>query len=61
MDGIRSSDENAVAITFNVILPRKFWPWDKDCKLALRFGNKKLGLWEENVGTFEKHRYGMLL
>ena len=58
MDGIRPSNENAIAITFNVILPWKFWLWDmhKDCKLALRFGHKKLGYWVENVGTFEEHR-----
>ena len=55
-DGIRQTNENAIAITFNVILPWKSWLWDKDCKLALRFGHKELGVWEENVGMFEEHR-----
>ena len=51
------SDENAVAVTFKVIVPKECWLWDKNSKIYLRFGDPCLGHWKENIGGFEMIRY----
>lgn len=48
-------DANSVAVTFNVIVPRDFWLWDKSTKMFLRFGDPNLGGWSD-VGEFTSHR-----
>ena len=60
--GIHNSDEHAVAVTFNVIIPVEFWMWDKsDCSVCLRFGDRCLGYWEHDVGAFEIIRYVIMM
>ena len=54
---LRDSDENAVAVTFKVIVPKKSWQWDKNSKIYLRFGDHRLGNWKENIEGFEIIRY----
>jgi hypothetical protein len=47
-----------IAINFNIIVPMQHWLWDKgdeNCRIALRFGDLKLGFWKEDVGKFTLH------
>ena len=56
LDGINPAHRRCIDVTFNVILPVKHWLWDDTCTLSLRFGHKKLGDWDMNVGKFTLHR-----
>lgn len=54
--GLNPTHEHFVAVTFNVILPVKYWLWDETFSLSLRFGHSKLGNWKKDVGEFTVHK-----
>ena len=49
-------DANSIAVTFNVIVPQMFWLWDEKTEMHLRFGDRRLGSFGVDVGTFKCHR-----
>ena len=54
--GIHRTCEQAVAVTFNVIVPQYFWLWDQQSLIHLRFGSTKLGGWNLDVGNFSVYK-----
>ncbi len=42
-----------MSVIFHVIVPLKFWNIEKsDMIITIRFGEKLLGHWKENIGRF---------
>lgn len=55
LSGIHETADRAVAVTFNVIVPLNFWLWDNRSKIFLRFGDDRLGKWND-VGQFQLYK-----
>ena len=55
-NGTGSPDE-AVTVTFHVLVPYAVWNWDEKSCIHLRFGHPKLGNWKLDHGSFKETRY----
>ena len=53
ISGITPTTAHSVAVTFHVIVPLHHWLWDQSTSIYLRFGDSRLGGWEQDVGVFE--------
>lgn len=55
--GVHKSKEQCVTVTFNVIVPVKYWDYDKDnSRVSLHFGHPQLGEWKCDIGEFSIQR-----
>ena len=44
---LNPTDDRAIAVQFNAVLPLQAWEWKDDCSsVHLRFGHEKLGNWK---------------
>ena len=57
LPGLTAPPDQAITVTFHVIVPKPLWEWDDSSSIHMRFGGKKLGDWKQNVGHFDTSRY----
>ena len=59
--GLNPDSSGSVVVTFHVIIPYQIWNFNENHNhIKLRFGDKMLGCWKENIGDFVLHRLVLL-
>ena len=52
--GIRASSDQSIAVTFHALVPKDAWKWESDTKMTMRFGDSRLGKWNEDIVFLEE-------
>ena len=52
--GIHVSPDQSIAVTFHVLVSKEAWKWDRNTKMTMRFGNKRLGNWMKDIVFLEE-------
>ncbi len=53
LTGLNPPPEKQFTVIFHILILKSAWGWkDKESYVTLRFGHRRLGNWEFNIGDF---------